>query len=383
MKSRPVWVEINLNAIKHNLLEVRKLVGEERQVMAVVKANAYGHGAFEVGKACLEAGAERLAVAILNEAIELRNKGITCPIMVLGWTPVEDYQKALENDIILTIYNKEEAKELDRFAGDLGKKALVHLKVDTGMTRIGIVASAENVQDAEEIINLSHVFVEGIYTHLAKADEPDKTYSLWQLERFFDFIDRIEEGTKRSIPLKHAANSASIIDLPQAHLDLVRPGIILYGLSPSPDVDLSKVDLWPAFTLKAKVSRVEKFSVGTKVSYGGIFTTERETIIASLPLGYADGYTRLLSGKAEVLYKDYRFPVIGRICMDQCMVDVTLGTMVKQGDEFILIGRGQNDSISIDEIAHKLGTINYEIVCMISSRVPRVYIRDDSIKYQL
>jgi alanine racemase len=373
MKSRPVWAEINLKAIKHNLLEVRRLVGEKK-IMAVVKANAYGHGAFEVSRACLEAGAERLAVAILNEAVELRSKGIASSIMVLGWTPVEDYPRAIENNIILTIFNLEEAKKLNETARALGKKIKIHLKVDTGMTRIGLVANGENVNKAQEIINLSNLIVEGIFTHLAKADELDKSYSYWQLERFLEFVNKLERAANYNIPLKHVANSAAIIDLPEAHLDLVRPGIMLYGLKPSFEVDLSKVDLWPALALKARVSRVEKFPKGTQVSYGGIFTAERETIVASLPIGYADGYTRILTGKAEVLYKNQRFPVIGKICMDQCMVDVTFGPEIKPGDEFILIGNGQKYNISVDEIAHMLGTINYEVVCMISSRVPRIYI---------
>lgn len=375
METRPVWAEINLNAIEHNLNEVRRLVGQQTKIMAVVKANGYGHGAGEVGSTCLKAGAQRLAVAILNEAIQLREQGFTCPIMVLGWTPTADYGRALANNIILTIYNLKEAEKLAQVAQNLGQEAQVHLKVDTGMTRIGIVANQENVEIARKIIELPHIFVEGIYTHLAKADEVDKTYSYWQLERFSSFVSWVEEKTGRSIPMKHAANSAAIIDLPEAHLDLVRPGIMLYGLKPSPDVNLTRVDLWPALSLKARVSRVEKFPAETKVSYGGIFKAQKETIVASLPLGYADGYTRLLTGKAEVLFENYRFPVIGRICMDQCMVDVTKGPTIEQGEELILIGKGKEDHITVDEIADKLGTINYEVVCMISERVPRKYIK--------
>jgi len=380
MYSRPVWAEIDLVAIRHNLLEVRRLVGPKK-IMAVVKANAYGHGALEVGQICLNAGAERLAVAILNEAVSLRQGGIKSPIMILGWTPVEDYRRALENNIILTIYNLEEARQLNEQAKSMGKKATIHLKVDTGMTRIGLVPSEESVNTALEIMGLENLEVEGIFTHLSKADELDKTYSYRQLERFWDFVEKIEKGAKKQIPIKHAANSAAIIDLPEAHLDMVRPGIMLYGLKPSSQVNLSKVDLRQAMTLKARVSRVEKFAAGTRVSYGGIFTTARETVIASLPLGYADGYSRFLTGKGEALYEGQRFPIIGRICMDQCMIDVTSGPVIKPGDEFILMGSGKNDCISVDEIAEKLGTINYEVVCMISARVPRVFILKNDIKY--
>ncbi|KJS20834.1 MAG: alanine racemase [Clostridiaceae bacterium BRH_c20a] len=375
MNSRPVWAEIDLEAIQHNLLEVRKLV-RTKLIMAVVKANAYGHGALEVSHACLAQGADRLAVAILNEAVLLRQGGIQCPIMVLGWTPIEDYQRALENNVILTIYNLEEARMLDQQGAAMNKKATVHIKVDSGMTRIGLVPSVESLNIAQEILAMQNLEVEGIFTHLAKADELDKTYSHGQLKRFLEFVHLLEEKSNQQIPIKHVANSAAIIDLPEAYLDMVRPGIMLYGLKPSGEVNLSRVDLKPAMTLKARASRVERFPKGTRVSYGGIFTASQETVIASLPLGYADGYTRLLTGKGEVLYQNQRFPIIGRICMDQCMVDITSGPSVEPGDEFILLGKGQNANISVDEIAEKLGTINYEVVCMISDRVPRIYTRN-------
>lgn len=375
MHSRTVWAEIDLEAIGHNLSEVRRLVGS-RKIMAVVKANAYGHGALEVGRACLSQGADRLAVAFLEEALLLRRGGIDCPLMILGWTAPEDYGRALENDIILSLYNLDEARKLNQLAQSSGKKATVHLKVDTGMSRLGLVPSEKSLEIALEIMALENIIVEGIFTHFSKADEADKTYSYWQLERFLAFTEKIEKRAGKKIPIKHAANSAAIIDLPESHLDMVRPGIMLYGLKPSDEVDLAKVDLWPALSLKAKVSRVEKFPAGTRVSYGGTFVTQRETVIATLPLGYADGYSRLLSGKAQVLFGDSRFPVIGRICMDQCMVDVTSGPVVHVGDEFIIIGKGKNDSITVDEIANILGTINYEVVCMISGRVPRIYINE-------
>lgn len=373
---QPVWIEIDTKAIRHNFLEVKRLVGSQTKIMAVVKADAYGHGAFQVGKVCLEAGADRLAVANLQEAIMLRKQGITCPIMVLGWTPPENYQQALDNEIILTMYDVHEAEQLNALAESRGEKALIHLKIDTGMSRLGLVANEDNIKQAAIIMGLSFVNVEGIYTHFSKADEKDKAYSHWQLNRFLDFTAKLEENTGRKIPLKHAANSAAIIDLPEAHLDLVRPGIILYGLKPSSEVDLSRIDLRPAFSLKARVTRVAKFPPGTQVSYGGIFTTQRETLVASLPLGYADGYTRLLTGKAEVLGKGQRLPVIGKICMDQCMIDITDSPEIKKGDVVILIGKGEKDEITVDEIAYKLGTINYEVICMFSSRIPRVYISE-------
>lgn len=372
---RPVWAEIDLGALRHNLLEVRRLVGPKK-IMAIVKANAYGHGALKVGQALLAHGVDRLAVGLLNEAVSLRQGGINSPIMILGWTPVEDYERAIENDIILTIYNLKEAQKLNEKAKHMGKKAIIHIKVDTGMTRIGVIAEEKSVQCVLDIMALENIQVEGIFTHLATADELDKTYSHWQLERFLAFTGQVEQKANRKIPIKHAANSAAIIDLPEAHLDMVRPGIMLYGLKPSQEVNLSRVDLRPVMTLKARVSRVEKFPSGTRVGYGGIFTTSRETIIATLPLGYADGYTRLLTGKGEAVHKGKRYPVVGRICMDQCMVDVTSGSSIKARDEFILYGNGENGSISVDEIAEKISTVNYEIICMLSDRVPRVFINN-------
>lgn len=369
---RPVWAEIDLKAMVHNIREVKKLVGSTK-IMAVVKADAYGHGALEVSRACLDHGADRLAVAFMDEALILRQGGIKCPIMILGWTPPHDYERAIENDVILTIYNLDEAQKLNQLAESMGKKATVHLKVDTGMTRIGLVPSEKNLETAVNIMALENINVEGIYTHFSKADEADKAYSYWQLEGFLDFTAKIERRAQRTIPIKHAANSAAIIDMPEAHLDMVRPGIILYGLKPSEEVDLARIDLLPVLSIKAKVTRVEKFPPGTRVSYGGTFITTGETKIASLPLGYADGYSRLLSGKAQVLWGEKRLPIIGRICMNQCMVDVSQVPHVKVGDEFIIIGKGKNDSISVDEIAEKLGTINYEVICMLSHRVPRTY----------
>lgn len=369
---RPVWAEIDLKAIGHNLREVKKLVGSTK-IMAVVKADAYGHGILEVSRACLDYGADRLAVAFMDEALILRRGGVKCPIMILGWTPPQDYERAIENDVILTIYNLDEARRLNQLAESMGKKATVHLKVDTGMTRIGLVPSEKSLETAINIMALENINVEGIYTHFSKADEADKSYSYRQLEGFLDFTAKIEKRAQQVIPIKHAANSAAIIDMPEAYLDMVRPGIILYGLKPSEEVDYNRIDLLPVLSIKAKVTRVENFPSGTRVSYGGTFITTRETKIASLPLGYSDGYSRLLSGKAQVLWGEKRLPVIGRICMNQCMVDVSEAPQVKVGDEFIIIGKGKNDSISVDEIAEKLGTINYEVICMLSHRLPKIY----------
>lgn len=372
--TRPVWAEISLANIVHNYREVRRLVGPKVRVMGIVKANAYGHGAVEVARALAEAGADCFGVAILNEAIVLREGGIDQPILILGWTPPEDYARALQYDITLTIYSLAEAEALSRKAIECNNKATVHLKIDTGMGRIGLAADSNSVAEVQKILFLPGLEVEGIFTHFAKADEKDKTYTIRQLELFQDFVKQVEEESGYSFPLKHAANSAAIIDHPEAYFDLVRPGIILYGLNPSLEVQLSRVELRQAMSLKARVTHVKQVPPGTAISYGGRFVTTEDTLIASLPLGYADGYSRLLSGKARVLWQGQVAPIVGRVCMDQTMFKAS-GLDVQKGDVVTLIGKDGDNFLPVDELALILGTINYEVVCMISDRVPRVYQR--------
>lgn len=370
--SRPVWAEIRLSDIVHNYQEVRRLTGPKVKVMGIVKANAYGHGAVEVARALASFGADYFGVAILNEAVELREAGIDRPILILGWTPPEDYRRAINYNITLAIYSLEEARALSRIAMEGGKKATVHLKVDTGMGRIGVAANREAAGAALEILTLPGLFVEGIFTHFARADEKDKTYTAKQLKAFRDFVQALEEGSGNTIPLKHAANSAAIIDYPESYLDMVRPGIILYGLKPSDEVQLSRIDLRQPLSLRARVSHVKKVPAGTPISYGGKYVTGEETLIASLPIGYADGYSRLLSGKTRIIWQGRPAPVVGRICMDQTMFNAS-GLDVQKGDVVTLLGQDGDYSLPVDELAEVLGTINYEVVCMISNRVPRVY----------
>ncbi|MFZ5753938.1 MAG: alanine racemase [Bacillota bacterium] len=373
---RPVWAEISLPNIIHNYREVRRLVGPAVQVMAIVKANAYGHGAVEVAKSLDKAGADRFGVAIMNEAVQLRENGIEKPILILGWTPKEDYRRALLNGITLTVFSLEEAQELSRISTEMAKKAVIHLKIDTGMGRIGLRPNELSLKEIEKILSLPALEVEGIFTHMAKADEKDKSFTRQQLALFEQFVKEIEDKTGFKFKIKHAANSAAIIDHPEAYFDMVRPGIMLYGLEPSGEVELEKVSLKQAISLRARVSHVKEVPPGTPISYGGRFITKDNSLIATLPLGYADGYSRLLSGQAQVIYRGQLAPVVGRICMDQCMFDATgLEPQVKQGDMVTLIGHDGDKFISVDELAQKLGTINYEITCMISARVPRVYVK--------
>ncbi len=365
---RPVWAEVDLNAVAHNLGEVRKRT--KAKIMAIVKANAYGHGAYPVANTLLKAGADCLGVAILAEALELRAKGITAPILILGYTPEEMARQVVEKDITQTVYTLNQTHALAQAGRDLGKEAKVHIKVDTGMGRIGF--PWDGPEAISPVFEMAGLQVEGAFTHLAVADIKDKSFTLEQLDKFHFCLDTLA-AYGHPVPLKHAANSAAVIDVPEAHLDMVRPGIMLYGLAPSREVDLTGVDLRPAMTLKAKIALVKNLPAGSSVSYGRTFRAPAEVRVATLPIGYADGYTRLLSNRAEVLIRGRRAPVIGRICMDQCMVDVSAIPEASVGDEAVLFGSDGEDLLPVDELADILGTINYELVCMVSARVPRIY----------
>lgn len=375
---RPVWAEIDLDSLAHNIKEVRRITNKEAIVTAVVKANAYGHGSIEAAKVFLENGANRLAVATLSEAVELRRAGIDTPILILGYTPDSQHKIAVENDIVEAVYNLESAEKLSQVANSLNKKAKVHIKVDSGMGRIGFPPVDSSIDKIEKISKLPNLEIEGIFTHFAKADEVDKAYTGKQFKNYKWVIERLEDKNIQ-IPIKHVSNSAATIDLPEYNLNMVRGGIMIYGLYPSDEVDKEKVSLKPAMTLKAKISHLKEVPEGTGISYGQIFVTKRKSKIATIPIGYADGFTRLLTSKAEVAIKGKRAPIVGKICMDQCMIDVTDIEDVKVGDEVVLFGDGTNGVPHIDEVAEKLGTINYEIVCMVGRRVPRVYIKDGKI----
>lgn len=369
---RPVWAEIDLKAIEHNLNEVKKLLKPTTKIMAIVKANAYGHGAVQVAERAVKAGAEYLGVALLQEAIELREHGITTPILILGYTWEQDYHLLVQYQITQAIYQVKQAELLNEVARSQGIKAKVHVKIDTGMSRLGFSVK-ESVEAIEKIAKLSHVEIEGLFSHLAMSDARDKSYTYLQLERFVTVCQKLEAAGLK-FKYKHLANSGGVIDLPETHFDLVRPGIILYGLYPSVEVDHTKIKLKQAMTLKTQISYVKEVPEGTSISYGCTYTTASKAKIATLPLGYADGYTRLLSNRAMVLVDGKRVPVVGKICMDQCMVDVTEVEVVKPGDEVVLFGSQGQEFLSIDEIADLIGTINYEVLCMVSNRVPRKYV---------
>lgn len=377
-KIRGAWAEIDLDALAHNMEEIRRLVREDALVTAVIKADGYGHGAKKIAQTLLDNGADRFAVAVLDEGIELRQAGFEVPVLILGFTDPERAEEVVKYNLDQTVYSWELAEALSKEAARQNKKAKIHIKVDTGMGRIGLQPNNESVNLIKKISELPNIILEGIFTHFAVADTADKRYTEEQYEKFNWIISELQKQNVE-FNVRHCGNSATIIDLPDMHMDMVRAGIILYGLAPSNEVLLKKIDLRQVMSLKVRITHVKEIEAGQSVSYGRKFIASKKSKIASLPIGYADGYTRMLSGKAEALVKGKRVPVVGRICMDQCMIDITGIEDVKVGDEVVLFGRQGKDMIHIDELAEKLGTINYEIVCMISKRVPRVYIKGGKI----
>lgn len=367
---RPVWAEINLDHYVHNIQEIKRRYPGVK-IMAVVKANAYGHGAVELSKAAIQAGADRLAIAVVDEGIELRKAGIDVPIHILGGAAEKQWVQVVDYDLIQTVFDLNTARNLSQIAQEKGKRVRIHLKVDTGMGRIGFQPE-EAGEAAAAIFALPNIDLEGLMTHLATADETDKSYTLQQMERYRRALHDIEARGIR-ISLRHVANSATIMDLPDFHFDMVRPGIMSYGLWPSDEVDHT-FDIRPVLSWKTQVIYVKEVPAGTGISYGKTFVTERTTKVATLPLGYADGLSRHLSNKGQVLIHGHRVPMIGRVCMDQCMIDVTEIEKVAIGDEVVLIGSQGEEQITAEEMAAWIGTINYEVTCAISKRVPRYYV---------
>ncbi|NTW05130.1 MAG: alanine racemase [Peptococcaceae bacterium] len=375
MPDLPVWAEIDLAALAHNVREISRISGSETELMAVVKANAYGHGAVEVSENVLANGASRLAVARLSEGVELRRAGINVPILILGYTPVEQIEEAVKYGLEQTVYGVDYGKTLNQRLAQLGLFLQVHIKVDTGMGRIGIVADEESsaIQEIKTIYSLPCFRITGIFTHFASADSYDKSYTNSQWRAFSTLMERLSlEGMEFSY--RHAANSAAIIDFPETKLNIVRAGIILYGLYPSQEVSKERILLKPVMSFKSRIAYLKEVPADFSVSYGCTYKTETPALIATIPTGYADGYSRSLSNRAEVLIRGYRAPVVGRVCMDQFMVDVSNIPNVEAGDEVVLFGRQGKANLPVEEIADLIGTINYEVVCMVAARVPRIYL---------
>ena len=370
---RPTWLEIDLDALAGNVRALRARIGPARQLFAVVKANAYGHGADIVGPAALAAGADRLAVATLGEAIALRQAGVTGPILLLGYTPGYLGQELLDWELAATLFDIETARQWSAAAAAAGKPIAVHVKVDTGMHRLGL--SSTNVLGfLSQLAELPGLFVEGIYTHFSTADEADQTYTHRQLTTFTDLLAVLSLLGRRP-PLAHAANSAAILSLPASHLDAVRAGIALYGLHPSPDVPLPDA-FRPVLGWKARIAQVKMLERGEAVSYGNTWRARRLSIVAILPVGYADGFPRSPRTWESVLIHGQPAPIVGRVCMDMTVVDVTAfyqtGDAVRAGDEVVLIGSQGSGHISAEEVARRTQTINYEVTSRLMARLPRI-----------
>lgn len=367
-----VHAVIDLDAICHNIKEVKRIVGPDVKVMPVIKADGYGHGSVPVAKALNEIGVDAFAVAIIEEGITLRNNGIRQPILILGYTSEYQYSSLIQYEIEPTVFCYEMAESLSKIAQALGKDAKVHIKVDTGMNRIGFQPTEESAEIIEKIANLPNIKIQGIFTHFACADEADKTSAVKQKNKFDGFVKKLSDRGIE-IPVKHVSNSAAIIDLRTYQLDMVRSGIITYGLYPSKEVSRKVLDLKPAMTLKTHIVHVKEVEAGEGISYNHTYVTDKKTKIATIPVGYADGYPRLLSSRGRVLIRGQYAPIIGRICMDQFMVDVTEIEGVSVMDEVTLVGKDGNCEITVEEVAELAGTINYEFICGIGKRVPRVY----------
>jgi alanine racemase len=364
--------EIDLDALDFNIKSIIKKVGKKSRIIGTIKADGYGHGAWEVAKVLMENGVDMFSVAMLDEAINLRKKGLDKPILILGTTPPEYYKDILKYNVTQQVSSFNQAEKLNEAAKSIGKRASVHIALDTGMGRIGFEPCEKSVQEIIKISRMENIEITGMFTHFSTSDEKDKTYTLEQKNKYMFMVTRLEESGV-NIPLKHVANSAAIMDFDNLMFDAVRPGIIIYGLYPSNDVIKGNLPLKPVMSLKARINYIKDVKADTSVSYGRTYCTESEKTIATIPAGYADGYNRLLSNKGRILVNGKSAPIIGRICMDQFMADVS-GIEVKEWDEAVLMGRQGDDEITADEIAKSIGTINYEVVCMINKRVPRVYI---------
>jgi alanine racemase len=366
------WAEVDLDAIAHNARGLKERAGEETELMAVVKANAYGHGAVPVARTALENGASRLAVNRAIEGVELRQAGLTAPILILGYSLPSEAEAIVRWDLTPTVTTVEGALALSAMSDRQGKVTLIHVKVDTGMGRFGLLPD-EVVAFVRRISQLPGLKLEGLFTHFAVADLVDKAYTRRQFDLYVWVVKQLEEAGF-TIPLKHVANSATNLDLPEMHLDMVRCGIALYGLRPSDEVEPA-IPLKPAMALKSRVARVRTLPPGSSISYGCTYTTTRPTPVALVPVGYGDGYHRILSNKGSVLIGGKRAPIVGRVCMDQFVVDVTGIEGVRQDDEVVVFGRQGEEEISVEEVAALAGTINYEVVTSILPRVTRVYLK--------
>lgn len=371
--SRETWVEISLDNVETNIKNFKKILSSDTALMAVVKADGYGHGAKEVAETAIKSGATYLAVAFLDEAVVLRKAGFSTPILILGYTSldIETIEKAIDYDLTLTIYSKEAIESIQELAEQKKKVCRIHLKIDSGMNRIGVRTAEEALQVVASITS-NYVLLEGIFTHFADADAIESTFVHEQFDHFMHVASKIQEAGY-TVPIKHCCNTAATIAFPEMHLDMVRIGIGLYGLYPEQHLQ-DHIELKPAMTFKTKPILIKRVSAGQSVSYGRTYTTTTDSIIATIPVGYADGFSRALSNNGNVTLNGHKAPIVGRVCMDQSMVDFTEIDPVYFDNEIVLFGDPKDNCISIGEVAAQMNTIHYEVACLIGKRVPRVYL---------
>ncbi len=380
------WAEVRLDNIADNVKLIKNHIRRDVEIMGVVKADAYGHGIEATVPVLLENGVTRLAVSMLDEAIELRENDVKIPVLVLSYTDPARAEDIVKNRITQTVYDLKLAKALSGAGEKLKSEVRVHIKVDTGMGRVGFVSGFDAVKNIIEISRLENIVIEGLYTHFACADEDDDSYTNQQFEKFMSICNELGRlGIQ--IPIKHVCNSAAAIKFPHMHLDMVRIGILLYGMSPSGDQKYTGMGFKPAMSLKTNIIMKKTMEDNQSISYGRTFVTKRISNIVTIPIGYADGFSRTLSNKAKVLIKDQYFPVVGNICMDTCMVDITDEEMpedigdkrIDVGDEVVIFGSAEKNKIAVEELSSLMNTINYEVTCLIGRRVPRVYISDEQV----
>ena len=368
-----IYARINIDNLRYNVKTMKSLVKPDMKVLLVIKADAYGHGAVEVARRTLDL-ADYYGVATIDEAIELRNAGIETPILIIGYTDRENYDKLLAYNITQAVYDVEECRKLSELALAKGVRAKVHIKVDTGMSRIGFQADEEGVNEAVELKSMAGLDIEGVFTHYAKADEFDKQAAIGQKEKFKWFISKLEK-VGMTFKIKHIDNSAGTMELKDNEFDMIRLGIVTYGLYPSEEVDKSVI-IKPVMSLVAHIAHIKTLPAGRGVSYGWTYVTDKDTKIATVTVGYADGYPRAQSNIGRVIIRGHYAPIIGRVCMDQIMVDVTDIPDVSLRDEVILIGKDGEAEISVEEVAAPAASFNYELVCNVARRVPRVYTEE-------
>ena len=371
-----IYASIDLDAVSSNLENMKKNIKEDTQIIAVLKADGYGHGAVPIAQHIEKIPyIWGIAVACVEEGLALREAGIKKPVLILGYTFPEDYEIMIANDFRPTVFTWEMAVELSDAAGKVGKTVKIHIKLDTGMSRIGYRNIEKDVPEILKISKLPNLEIEGVFTHFARADEVSKDPAFAQLDKYNRFVAALEDAGLQ-IPMKHCSNSAAIMRMPEANMNAVRAGIILYGMYPSEDVEKDTVPLKPVMTLKSRIVYIKTVEEGTAISYGGTFVTKKTTKVATIPIGYADGYSRGLSSKGFVLIRGKRAPILGRVCMDQFMVDVTDIPEAKLHDEVTLIGADGDERITLEELGELSGRFNYEFACCISKRVPRIFVSE-------